>query len=281
MPLFLKEKKSLIVLITLIFIQLVLVSLQAPLGQRQNYFEKAIFAIFSPLQHVTVSFTRKIANLWKNYFHLQNVQGQNQKLREEIFILQQENNILLNTLRRFRGEKEIQDNLLVIRENILVAHVIGLDASNFYKSLVIDKGSLDGLKKNMVVLDGKGHLVGRTIEPISLKEATVQLITDTESGISVFTQKRVMGVLKGDARGRCSLDYILATTRDISMGEEVVTSGFDGIYPSGIKVGKIISITESDPLFKGVKVQPYFDFRQLYQVAVVKIDPKDLFDLNY
>lgn len=277
MPLFFKEKKSLIVLIALIFFQLVLVSLQAPLGQEQHYFEKAIFAIFSPIQHGTVSFIRNIVNLWQNYFYLQNVQRHNQELREEIFILQQENNLLQNALRRFRGEKEIRDNLLAIRESVLVAQVIGLDASNFYKSLVIDKGALDGLKKNMVVLDGKGHLVGRTVEPISLKEAKVQLITDTRSGIGVFTQKRVMGVLTGDARGRCSLNYILATTKDISMGEEVVTSGFDGIFPSGIKVGKIISITESDPLFKRVKVQPYFDFRQLYQVAVVKIDPKDLF----
>ncbi len=277
MPLFLKKRKSLVVLVALIFFQLVLISLQAPLGQEENYFEKAVFSIFSPLQHGTVSFIQKIANLWKSYFHLKNVQSHNQKLREEIFILQQENNLLQNALRRFRGEKEIQDSLLVIRKNILVAQVIGLDASNFYKSLVINKGSLDGLKKNMVVLDGKGHLVGRTIEPISLKQATVQLITDTESGVSVFTQKRVMGVLTGDARGRCFLNYILATTRDISMEEEIVTSGFDGIFPSGIKVGKIISITEGDPLFKGVKVQPYFDFRQLYQVAVIKIDPKDLF----
>lgn len=277
MPLFLKEKKSLIVLIALIFFQLVLISLQAPLGQEQNYFEKAIFTIFSPIQHGTVSFVRKIGNLWRNYFYLHNVESHNQKLREEIFILQQENNLLQNALRRFKGEKEIQDNLQAIRENILVAQVIGLDASNYFKSLVIDKGSLDGLKKNMVVLDGKGHLVGRTIEPISLKEATVQLITDTESGISVFTEERVMGVLTGDARGSCSLKYILATTKGISMGEEVVTSGLDGIFPSGIKVGKIISITESDSLFKGVKVQPHFDFRQLYQVAVVKIDPKDLF----
>jgi len=277
MPLFLKEKKSLIVLIALILFQLVLISLQAPLGQEQNYFEKAIFTIFSPIQHGTVSFVRKIGNLWRNYFYLHNVESHNQKLREEIFILQQENNLLQNALRRFKGEKEIQDNLKAIHENILVAQVIGLDASNYFKSLVIDKGSLDGLKKNMVVLDGKGHLVGRTIGPISLKEATVQLITDTESGISVFTEERVMGVLTGDARGRCSLKYILATAIGISMGEEVVTSGLDGIFPSGIKVGKIISTTESDPLFKGVKVQPHFDFRQLYQVAVVKIDPKDLF----
>ena len=224
MPFLLKEKKSLIVLIALIFFQLILISLQVPLSQEENYFDKAIFFIFSPLQHGTVSFFQKIGNVWKNYFYLRNVQTHNQKMREEIFFLQQENNLLKNALQKFKSEKEIQDNLLKIHENILIARVIGLDASNFYKSVVINKGLLDGLKKNMVVLDRDGNLIGRTIEPISLKEATVQLITDTESGVSVFSQKRVMGVLTGDARGQCFLKYILATTEDISKEEEVINT---------------------------------------------------------
>lgn len=278
MPLFLKEKKNLIILAALIFFQLILISIQAPLGHEKNYFERAIFSVFSPIQHGVVSFFQKIGELWKGYFHLRNVHIQNQKMREEIFFLQQENNFLKNALQKFRNEKEIRDNLLEIHENILVARVIGVDASNYYKSVVINKGSLDDLKKNMVVLDKDGNLVGRTVEPISLKEATVQLITDPESGVSVFSQeKKEMGVLTGDARGQCSLNYILSTTEDISKGEEIITSGFDGIFPPGIKAGKIISTTPSTSLFQVVRVKPYFDFRKLDQVAIIMIDPKEIF----
>jgi len=279
MPHFLRKRKSLTVLIALILFQFILISIQIPLGHEQNYFEKAVFSIFSPVQHGIISFFRSIGNLWKNYFNLRNVQSKNQKMKEKLFLLRQENALLRNALQRFKSEKEIQDNLLKMHENILAAQVIGLDASNYYKSVIINKGILDGLKKNMIVLDKNGNLVGRIIDPISLKESRVQLITDNESGIGVFSQKvRVGGVLVGDGQGQCLLKYVLGTTKDISEGEEVITSGFDRIYPPGIRVGKIISYERTDSLHLQIKVEPYFDFRYLDQVAVIMKDPKEFFE---
>ena len=279
MPHFLRKRKSLTVLIALILFQFILISIQIPLGHEQNYFEKAVFSIFSPVQHGIISFFRSIGNLWKNYFNLRNVQSKNQKIKEKLFLLRQENSLLRNALQRFKSEKEIQDNLLKMHENILPAQVIGLDASNYYKSVIINKGILDGLKKNMIVLDKNGNLVGRIIPPISLKESRVQLITDNESGIGVFSQKvRVGGVLVGDGQGQCLLKYVLGTTKDISEGEEVITSGFDRIYPIGIRVGKIISYERTDSLHLQIKVEPYFDFRYLDQVAVIMKDPREFFE---
>jgi len=279
MPLFLKEKKNLIILISLILVQFILISIQVPLGQKDNYFERAVFSIFSPIQHGIISFFRSIGKIWKNYFYLREVQSQNQIMEKEIFMLRQENSLLKNALQKFRSEKEIQENLLKMHENILPAQVIGLDATNYHKSVIINKGTMDGLKKNMVVLDKNGNLVGRVIGPISLKEAKVQLITDNESGIGVFSQQeRAMGVLVGDGQGQCSLEYILATTKGISEGEEIITSGFDRMYPSGIKVGKIVSINKTKSLHWRIKVEPYFDFRYLDQVAVIMKDPKEFFE---
>lgn len=279
MPHFLRKRKSLTILIALILFQFILISIQIPLGHEQNYFEKAVFSIFSPVQHGIISFFRSIGNLWKNYFNLRNVQSKNQKIKEKLFLLRQENSLLRNALQRFKSEKEIQDNLLKMHENILPAQVIGLDASNYYKSVIINKGILDGLKKNMIVLDKNGNLVGRIIDPISLKESRVQLITDNEGGIGVFSQKvRVGGVLIGDGQGQCLLKYVLGTTKDISEGEEVITSGFDRIYPRGIRVGKIISYERTDSLHLQIKVEPYFDFRYLDQVAVIMKDPKEFFE---
>ena len=278
MPLFLKERKSLLVLIVLIFFQLILISTQVPLGYGANYFEKAVFSIFSPVQHGILSLFRSIGNIWKNYFYLQNVQSQNQKMKQEMFFLRQENNLLRNALEKLRSKKEIQESLLKLHENILAAQVIGFDASNFYKSAVINKGSLDGLKKDMVVLDKNGSLVGRIIDPVALKESRVQLITDNESGVGVFSQKKkVMGILSGDGKGYCFLEYIHVTTGDVYEGEDIITSGKDGLFPSGIKVGKIVSITTSTSLFKQVKVEPYFDIRHLDHVAIIMRDPMEVF----
>lgn len=278
MPLFLKERKSLVVLTALIFFQLILISAQVPLGYGENYFEKAVFSIFSPIQHGILSLSRSIGEFWKNYFYLQNVQSQNRKMKDEMFFLRQENNLLRNALENLRSAKEIEESLLRLHENILVAQVIGFDASNFYKSAVINKGSLDGLKKDMVVLDKNGSLVGRIINPVALKESRVQLITDNESGVGVFSQsKKVMGILSGDDKGNCFLEYIHVTTEDIYEGEDIITSGKDGLFPSGIKVGKIVSITTSTSLFKQVKIEPYFDIRDLDQVAVIMRDPMEIF----
>lgn len=278
MPLFLKERKSLVVLTALIFFQLILISTQVPLGYGENYFEKAVFSVFSPVQHGILSLFRSIGEFWKNYFYLQNVQSQNRKMKDEMFFLRQENNLLRNALENLRSAKEIEESLLRLHENILVAQVIGFDASNFYKSAVINKGSLDGLRKDMIVLDKNGSLVGRIINPIALKESRVQLITDNESGVGVFSQsKEVMGILSGDDKGYCFLEYIHVTTEGIYEGEDIITSGKDGLFPSGIKVGKIVSITTSTSLFKQVKVEPYFDIRDLDQVAVIMRDPMEIF----
>ncbi len=278
MPLFLKERKSLVGLTALIFFQLILISTQVPLGYGENYFEKAVFSIFSPVQHGILSLFRSAGEFWENYFYLQNVQSQNRKMKDEMFFLRQENNLIRNALENLKSVKEIEESLLRLHENILVAQVIGFDASNFYKSAVVNKGSLDGLKKDMIVLDKNGSLVGRIINPVGLKESRVQLITDNESGVGVFSQsKEVMGILSGDDKGNCFLEYIHATTEGIYEGEDIITSGKDGLFPSGIKVGKIVSISTTTSLFKQVKIEPYFDIRDLDQVAVIMRDPMEIF----
>jgi rod shape-determining protein MreC len=277
MTLFLKEKKSLIILVTLIIFQLLLISLQVPLGSEKNIFEKAVFAVFSPVQHGIVSFFRSIGGLWNSYFYFRDVHKQNQIMREELFFLRQENNILKNSLEKFRTDREIRDGLRALHENILPAQVVGFDASNFYKSMIINRSSLDGLKKDMVVLDRDGHLVGRTLGPLSLKEGRVQLMTDNESGVGVFSQaSRVSGVLSGDGEGKCVLKFVLATL-EISEGEEVLTSGKDGIFPSGILVGKIAAVLTDASLFKTIIVEPYFDIHRLDWVAVIKKNPVEIF----
>ena len=280
MPLFLKERKSLTILIALIFFHFLLISMQVPLGEESSIFEKTVFSVFSPVRHGILSFFRSIGNIWNNYFNLRNVQSQNEQMKEQIFYLQQENNLLRNALQKFRSEREIEESLLQMHESILPSRVIGLDPSNFYKSVIINRGTLDGIKKNMIVLDKNGDLVGRIVDSISLKEAHVQLITDNESGISVFSERnRIRGILVGDGEGQCLMHYVLATTspEEISEGEDVITSGYDRIYPSGIRVGRIVSITTDTSLHKHIVVIPYFDFRYMDQIAVIMKDPQEFF----
>jgi rod shape-determining protein MreC len=70
--------------------------------------------------------------------------------------------------------------------------------------------------------------------------------------------------------------YVLKTNREIQIGESVITSGYDGLYPAGIPVGKIISISEDATVFKKIVVEPAFDFSDLDRVAVLAVDLRDL-----
>ncbi len=278
MPVFWQKNKSFLILAILIILQLVLISIQIPLGEEENYFERTVFVIFSPIQHGIVSFAQGIGNVWKSYFNLRKAHVENEEMKQDLFFLTQENNLLKNALKNYKTEKEIMELLQKLNQNILHARVVGIDASNYHKSVIINKGSLDGITKNMVILDKDGNLVGRIVGPISLKEARVQLITDNECGVSVFTQRdKALGILKGDGKGGCKLHYILSTDRNIFEGDSLRTSGFDGIFPPGIAVGEIVAISPTEELFKEIKVRPHFEFRNLDQLAVIMIESKNLY----
>jgi rod shape-determining protein MreC len=278
MPFSLKKRKSIIVLLAIILFQFVLISIQVPRGEETNYLEKFLFALFSPLKQGTVSFFRGVGSLWRNYIGLHRAQRNNQRLEKELFYLQQENSLLRGMLETYKTEKEMRDLLSDLKRNILSARVIGIDASNPWRSLVINKGSLDGVKKNMVVLDKQGQLVGRVVDPITFKQARVQLITDTESGVYVRPEgKDAQGIVSGIGNGRCELEYILSTDVSVEVGDKLITVGTDGIYMPGILVGRVISVVKETSLFKKIEVEPAIKLQDLDQLAVISTDVEEVF----
>lgn len=274
---FLKKKKNLVVLISLIFFQLILISLQTPLGSESSLFEKTVFSIFSPIHNGVSTVIRGIGNLWKGYFSLRDVHKENLDIKEEMFFLQLENRLLRGLLDWSIKEAELEDSLEGIGGSIVFTRVIEMDLTNKYKSVVINKGLFDGIEKDMIVLDKYGQLVGRVIGPIGLKEARVQLITDSESGIGVHNKKDILGVVNGNDEGMCILKYIEGTESGVDTGDILITSGFDHVYPPGIPVGRIVTMKTTDELFKDIIVQPFFKLRSLDQLAVIKLDPNEIF----
>lgn len=271
MPLFPKNKRPFRLFLVLVILHLLLISFQVPRGASTHVFERAVFFVFSPIQRAVVSTFRFVGKVWNGYFNLVGVQGRNRSLENEDFLLREENALLRRSLRIALATRDMETRLAGMRSALVPASVISLDPVNYYKSLVIDRGTLDGLAKDMVVLDRNGNLIGRVIEPIALKEASVQLITDDSSGTSVSIQgDKGLGVVTGDSRGRCYLKYILDTAQGIEPGDEVLTTGFDKIYPWGLKVGRILSVVSDKGLFKTILVQPNFRYRELSHVAVLK-----------
>jgi rod shape-determining protein MreC len=248
------------------------------MGDESNYFERVVFSVFSPISNGVVSIFHGIGNIWKSYLGLYNVQKNNQKLQEDIFRLNQENSLLRGILRTYRMEKEMLGFLQALEEDILPARVVGMDASNIWKSLMINKGSLDGVKKDMVVLDKHGNLVGRVVDPVSFKQSRVQMITDSQSGVHVIPrEKNIPGIINGIGNGKCKLEYIHATDTFVAEGDDLITTGVDGIYIPGILVGHVRYVEENITLFKEIEVIPAFAIEDLQLLAVIKRETREFF----
>ena len=267
-----EKRRSALLLAGLAAFHILLISIQIPRGAEKSLFEKSIFFLFSPVQRAVTGAARGVGSLWTNYFDLRGVRGENQKLKKENFFLNQDVRFLEDRLQFFRSEAQVRERLAAFKETIIPARVIGADSANPYQTVIIDKGSLDGISKDMAVCDRLGNLVGRTIEPVSFKETMVQLITDKGSSVSVIsTVSRLTGSLMGRSDDTCELRYVLASASGGQPGEELLTTGYDKICPAGLRVGGILTLEKDEftPIFLKITVDPYFRLNTIDIVAVI------------
>ncbi|MBN1940294.1 MAG: rod shape-determining protein MreC [Candidatus Aminicenantes bacterium] len=271
MPRFLKEHRKGLALAGLMSLQALILSFQVPMGQDASFLERTAFAVFSPVQSGVRSVFRGIGRIWSRYVHLRGVEDRNRESLDEILRLRLENSVLREGLGRLENREEAAAFLGSLEKAFILAEVVGIDAVNPHKSIVINRGASHGLQNQMPVVDSQGRLVGRIVPPLGPKEATVQLITDNLSSVGVEgVEHPVPGMLNGDpGSGTCRLAYVPASDVSLVEGETLVTNGFDGIFPEGLPAGTIISVRTDGSLFKKIAVRPVFNVRRPAVVAVL------------
>jgi len=275
MPLW-EKRRSALVLAGLTAFHVLLISIQVPQGAEKSVFEQAVFFLFAPVQRAATGAVRGLGSLWSGYFDLRGVRRENQTLKRENFFLSQDVRFLEDRLAFEKSEASLRASLAAFEGTLVVARVIGVDSANPHQSIVIDKGSFDGVTKDMAVCDRNGALVGRTIAPVGFKEAMVQLITDKDSSVSVRSvAEGLTGAMTGRSDEVCDLRYVLASGSGGRIGEELRTTGADKIYPPGIRVGTIQSVNPdtASPIFRRIIVKPYFGFDTIDVVAVLTKGP--------
>lgn len=230
----------------------------------------------APLQEFTAKSIDAVKGFWMKYFALIDLREENEALKKEIDLLRMEN-------ARYRemvaASKRLKD-LLQFKETlswpVAEAQVIGRDPSGWFESVIIDKGKGSGLKVNMPVVDAMG-VVGRLVS-VSLNYGKVLLLIDQNSAVDCLVQRsREKGIVKGLSSGLCKLDYVVRAG-DVVVGDLVVTSGMDRVFPKGLPVGEVVEVEDTPwEFFKDIKVKPLVDFSKLEDVLVImKEDP--LFD---
>ena len=156
-------------------------------------------------------------------------------------------------------------NETTLQKNWKIGKVIIDKNSPFLKSVIINKGSREKIKKGMAVLSGN-NFIGRIVE-VNFFSSRVLLITDLNSKIPVVIEPQgYQAILSGKTSGAPVLDY-LPKTHSIVMGSAVYTSGKDGIFSPGIPIGRVELIEEK------FHVKFFPDLSQLYLINVITSKP--------
>ena len=212
-------------------------------------------------------------NIWHNYFYLRGVRAENRALQDQIQQLKMEQ-VRLNEDAQQARRLQL---LLSFKEQFIsqttAAQVIGASGSDISRVLYIDKGSNDGLRQDMPVMTANG-IVGKILRAFP-SSSQVLLINDSSSGVGAILEKsRLQGVLKGTAAGDIVLEKVMADEQ-VQIGDRVITSGGDQIFPKGLPIGTVRKVSAGPDLFLSIRVKPDADLSRVEEVLVItKVDQK-------
>lgn len=246
---------------------IILISAQVNTRRGVPVLEEVTLGVFAEVQRAAWSVVSGARRVWSGYVDLRNLRAENavleDKLTEAEFQLQE----LRARADRSRGLERLLD--LRSRSDLATApaEVIAAGAAPEFRTLTIDRGTLGGLTTDMAVIATAG-VVGRVVAPTA-RASKVQLLIDRNAAAGAIVERsRAQGVVVGRGDGLLRMEYV-AEVADLVVGDQVVTSGIEGIFPKGFVIGRIEHIERGGGAYKEVLVRPAVDFTSLEEVLVV------------
>jgi rod shape-determining protein MreC len=245
----------------------ILISAQVTTKRGVPMLEEAVFGVFSEVQRVANGVGTGVRTSWQNYFALQQVQEENERLKQQISALQ----IRLQQERSLAQQSQSLQKLLELKTSsdlvTTAANVIAGSASPEFRTITVDKGTSEGIRSDMAVLSPAG-IVGRVIQP-SRRAAKVQLLIDRSAAAGALVERtRAQGVVIGTGTDNLRMDYVSGSA-EVKAGDVVVTSGIDGIYPKGFVIGQIQSVKRGAGEYSSIVIRPAVDFSAVEAVLIV------------
>lgn len=259
-----------IVLLSVAFCGMIIYSLQSD----ANGISSSVSTVVSPLQKIVYNINSRVKETVDFFLNFSEVKLENEELKEK-------NTKLANELIEYESLKDEVERLreaLNFTEsknnyNYVGVNIIGYSGNSLSDGYIIDKGSNDGIAKNMVVVSSKG-LVGK-VTKVSSNFAIVQSILNENIAVAVMDQetREATGVLQGlsDKKdNNMTVVYNLPINSDVKEGDIIITSGLGKIYPKEIPVGTVVSVEEDNvKVMKSAVVEPFVNFNELEELFVV------------
>ena len=264
-------------MIALLIVNFVLMAFDArdnTSGQRvvRSWTQTAADFVQSPVTTVTAS----VSNYFTNIANLRSAQTNNDVLKQRV----QELEVEVKQKEDLASENARLKSLLQLKETskykVLTARIIGRDPSVWFDSSIVNRGLLDGVAINMPVVDD-GGLVGR-VTAVGPLTCQIDLITRNKSGLGAVIgqigESNALGVVMGTSKsGLLEMRYVQGWIA-VQVGQSVFTTGQDGIYPPGLKVGEIVSVvTGSATTPHQIQIQPASRLNSMQEVGILLYEP--------
>ena len=276
--------KNALVLIAVLLAQTILLAVQVrdlhgpsqPDGRKVTLLRSWVVGAVTPFERVTTFFGRGVRGNWNNYIDLRNTRQQNADLQKEVARLRLEQAEFAEDALQGRRLQALLDFRQQYVTATVAAQVIGTSGVDQSHVLYIDKGTADGLKPDMPVITPDG-IVGK-LRDVFPHTSQVLEIDDPSSGAGVIlATTRIRAIIRGGADGRVQIGNLTADSR-IKPGEQVLTSGGDQVFPRGLKVGTVESISPNPDrqIYTLIRIHPAVNLSQLEEVLIITGTQPDL-----
>jgi rod shape-determining protein MreC len=259
--------RSLALLTGVLLAQLLLLAVQIKRDSRGRLVRVWAVTAVSPFERAGAFSFDRVRGVWRHYFALQTTTRENEALRLENDSLK----LAIAQLQSKAAEADRLAELLNFRNShkeapMLAARVIGASAGTASRTIEIDRGERDGVRRNMAVITPDGA-VGKVIETYR-DNAQILLLTDKEGGAgAMLIESRIQSPVGGTGEPLLNMKYV-ANDDKVTVGEKVVTSGMDKIFPRDIPVGTVQEIKPGNP-FKTILLRPAAKLDRLEEVIVL------------
>jgi rod shape-determining protein MreC len=263
----LPERRPFLLLVALLSAFLVLMSSQVRTIRGTSLLEDTLLRAAGPFIRGISGGAGSLAGVWNSYVNLRGLRTENLALRSRMEETEEKG----RQGEEFRRENLRLRDLLDLKRSeefpSVAAEILALGSAGQSRTALIGRGARDRVRRNMPVVNRQG-VVGRVIA-VGESVAKIQLLIDPSSGVAgAFQRTRGQGMVIGMGDRGCRMEYV-SELESVEVGDVVVTSGLDRIYPKGITIGVVASVEEGDQLTKSILIRPEVDFRRLEEVLVL------------